>query len=72
MSATGHPSGWFRGKAGRRYGVELGAIVLAKLVLIALLYLLIVAPAPHAGTSPDSMRAHLLEAPAATPARASP
>lgn len=53
--------GWFRTAPGRRYGIELGAIVLAKLALLALLYALIVAAQPRADTSPASMRAHVLD-----------
>jgi hypothetical protein len=51
---------WFRTAAGRRFGVEIGLIVLAKAALLTLLYFTLVAPQPRADTSPAAMRAHVL------------
>ena len=51
---------WFRSAAGLRFGIEVGVIVLAKFVVLVLLYVVFVAPQPRADTSPASMRAHVL------------
>ena len=56
---------WFRSAHGRRYGREMAVVVLAKLVALLLLYFLLFAPQPRTDTSPASMRAHVLDAPAA-------
>lgn len=62
MNAVVHRSdrSWFRTAAGRRFGVEIGLIVLAKAALLTLLYFALVAPQPRADTSPAAMRAHVL------------
>jgi len=62
MNAVVHPAerSWFRTAAGLRFGVEIAVIVLAKLVVLVLLYFIFVAPQPHADTSPAAMRAHVL------------
>jgi len=61
---------WFRSSAGLRFAAEVTVIVIAKLVLLVLLYFVCIAPQPRADTSPGSIRAHLLSppAPAAKPA----
>lgn len=59
---------WFRSAEGVRYGLEIAAIVLAKIALLVLLYFAFVASQPRADTSPAALRAHL-SAPAAAPAR---
>ena len=51
---------WFRSAAGLRFGIEVGVIVLAKFVVLVLLYVVFIAPQPRADTSPASMRAHML------------
>jgi hypothetical protein len=51
---------WFRSAAGRRFGLEIAIIVLAKIAILVLLYLAFVAAQPRADTSPASMRAHML------------
>jgi hypothetical protein len=53
---------WFRSPAGLRFGVEVGAIVLAKIVVLILLYVVFIAPQPRTDTSPASVRAHVLAA----------
>jgi hypothetical protein len=63
MTTPGHSAtSWFATRAGRRYGVELGLLVLAKLVLLSALYLLFIAPQPRADTSPEAVQSHLLDA----------
>ena len=56
---------WFRGPLGRRYGIELALIVLAKLALLTVLYFLFIAPQSRADTSPTSVRQHLSDSAAA-------
>jgi len=51
---------WFYSAAGLRLGIEVGVIVLAKLAVLVLLYVVFIAPQPRAGTSPASVRAHVL------------
>ena len=53
---------WFATRAGRRYGAELALLLLAKLVLLAALYFLFIAPQPRTDTSPDAVQSHLLDA----------
>jgi hypothetical protein len=53
---------WFNSAAGLRFGIEIGAIVLAKFALLILLYLAFVTPQPRTDTSPTAMRAHVLPA----------
>ena len=62
MNASVDRVAWFRSAPGRRYGIELAVIVLAKLLLLALLYALIVAAQPRTDTSTASMRAHVFGA----------
>jgi len=58
------PSSWFRGRRGRRFGLEFAAIVVAKLVLLTLLWVICIRPQPRADTAPAAIQQHLL-APAA-------
>jgi len=51
---------WFRSPRGRRFALELGAIILAKIIVMALLYLFLFAQA-RVPTSPAAMRDHLAE-----------
>jgi hypothetical protein len=51
---------WFRSAEGIRLGLEVGAIVAAKIALLAVLYFAFVAPQPHADTTPAAVRAHVL------------
>jgi hypothetical protein len=63
MTSSGQgAASWFATRAGRRYGVELGLLLLAKLVLLSALYFVFVAPQPHADTSSAAMQSHLLDA----------
>jgi len=57
-------SSWFRSRRGRRFGVEFAAIVVAKLVLLTVLWAICIRPQPHADTAPAAIQQHLL-APAA-------
>ena len=52
-------SSWFRSAAGIRFGLEIGALVLAKLVALAVLYYAFVAAQPHVDTSPAALRTHV-------------
>jgi hypothetical protein len=58
LSATS----WFATRAGRRYGIELGLLLFAKLILLVALYFLLIAPQPRTNTSPDAVQSHLLDA----------
>jgi hypothetical protein len=60
-------SSWFQGRAGRRFGLEMGLVVLAKLAALTLLYFVFIAPQPHADTSAASVRAHVAGAGPDTP-----
>jgi hypothetical protein len=63
MNPSGHSAtSWFATRAGRRYGVELGLLLLAKLALLTVLYFLFIAPQPRADTSPGAVQNHLLDA----------
>ncbi len=50
---------WFRSAAGIRFGLEVAAIVLAKIAVLVLLYLAFVAPQPRVDTSPAALRDHV-------------
>jgi len=70
MTADRHnPGSWFATRSGRRYGIELAALLLAKLGLLAALYFLFIAPQPRADTSPAAVQRHLLDANTAATAR---
>ena len=51
---------WFRSPRGRRFAFELGAIILAKIIAMALLYFFLFAQA-RVPTTPAVMRDHLAE-----------
>jgi hypothetical protein len=51
---------WFRSRGGRRFGAEFALIVLAKLVLLGLLWWLCFAPQPRPDTSPGAIERHLM------------
>jgi hypothetical protein len=51
---------WFRSPRGLRFAFELGAIVLAKIIVMALLYFFLFAQA-RVPTTPAAMRDHLAE-----------
>jgi hypothetical protein len=63
MDAAPHESSWFRGRAGRRYGLELLVLLLAKLVALTILYFAFIAPQPRADTSRAAMQRHLFDTP---------
>jgi hypothetical protein len=60
MSDRRIPHSWFRGAGGRRYGREFAAIVIGKLVALALLWFFCIRPVPRADTAPAAMENHLL------------
>jgi hypothetical protein len=63
MTASGYSTtSWFATRGGRRYGIELGLLLLAKLALLTALYFLFIAPQPRADTSPGALQNHLLDA----------
>jgi len=51
---------WFRSPQGVRLAVELGMLILAKILVLVLLYLLLFAQ-PRVQTSPGAMLDHLVE-----------
>jgi hypothetical protein len=51
---------WFRSPRGLRYAFELGAIILAKIIVLVLLYFLLFAQT-RVPTSPAAMRDHLAQ-----------
>ena len=62
MTGSGHrATSWFATRTGRRYGIELGFLLLAKLVLLIALYFLFIAPQPRTDTSPGAVQNHLLD-----------
>jgi hypothetical protein len=63
------PVSWFRSRAGRRYGLELALVVLAKIALLLALYFLFIAPQARTDTSPSSVQQHLLDGAPAAAAR---
>ncbi|MBS0515393.1 MAG: hypothetical protein JSS16_07965 [Proteobacteria bacterium] len=56
---------WFRSVEGRRYRRHLLWLVVLKIVLLAAIYLIFVAPQPRADTSPDQVYDAIRGAPAA-------
>lgn len=50
---------WFRSPAGIRFGLEVAALVLAKLAALVVLYYAFVASQPRIDTSPAALRAHV-------------
>ena len=53
--ARAHPASWFRTRAGRIYYRHFAALLVAKLVLLLILYFVFIAPQPHADASPDAV-----------------
>ena len=51
---------WFRSPRGLRFTFELGAIILAKIIVMTLLYFFLFSQ-PRVPTSPAAMRDHLAE-----------
>jgi hypothetical protein len=51
---------WFRSRRGVRFAFELGAIILAKIIVMVLLYFFLFAQT-RVPTSPAAMRDHLVE-----------
>jgi len=56
---SAYAGSWFRSRAGRRYGRDFAFLILAKIVLLTILYFVFVAPQPRADTSPAAMGARL-------------
>jgi hypothetical protein len=63
---------WFRGPAGRRYGLQLMLVVIAKLIALTILYFAFIAPQPRTDLSPGAVQQHLLDANSANVSGASP
>lgn len=60
---TTHPATrytWFRGRQGRRYGIEFAAIVVGKLILLMVIWAVCIRPQPRADTAPAAVEQHLL------------
>ncbi|MFC4821014.1 cytochrome oxidase putative small subunit CydP [Dokdonella ginsengisoli] len=62
-SRSSDPS-WFRGRGGRRFGLEFAAIIVLKLLALTLLWFFCIRPVPRADTAPAAVEDHLLTAPA--------
>ncbi len=45
---------WFRTREGRRFGIEIGLIIVVKLALLAALWLVLIHPWPRPATTPAS------------------
>ncbi|HET8940938.1 MAG TPA: hypothetical protein VFN13_03015 [Rudaea sp.] len=63
MNRHHRESSWFASPAGRHYGLEMALVVIIKLVVLAMLYGIFIAPQPHTNVSCASMQQHLLDAP---------
>ncbi len=48
------PISWFRTREGRRFGIEIGLIIVVKLALLAALWLVLIQPWPRPATSAAS------------------
>lgn len=57
---------WFRSAAGKRFGLEIAALVMAKIAALIVLYCAFVAAQPRVDTSPAALRAHVAGDAAAT------
>ncbi|MEO7063600.1 MAG: cytochrome oxidase putative small subunit CydP [Dokdonella sp.] len=55
---------WFRSRGGHRFGVEFAAIVVVKLIALALIWFVCFRPQPRVDVRPAAVENHLL-APAA-------
>ncbi len=49
---------WFRGRGGRRFGIEFALIIGVKLVLLTVLWHVAIKPWPRADTSREAIEAH--------------
>ena len=49
---------WFRGRGGRRFGLEFALIITVKLILLMVLWVLVIRPHPKADTSPAAIEQH--------------
>ena len=58
-AAPRQTASWFRSAPGIRFGLEIAALVLAKLLALSVLYYAFVAAQPRVDTSPDALRAHV-------------
>ncbi|MGB0135260.1 cytochrome oxidase putative small subunit CydP [Dokdonella sp.] len=56
---------WFRGRGGRRFGLEFALIIVIKLALLTLLWAFVIRPLPRADTSPTAIERHF-SAPSST------
>ena len=66
MSHRWNPAApWFRSAEGRRYLRHFGGLIALKVVLLAVLYFVFVAPQPRTDTSPDLVFDAVRGAPAA-------
>jgi hypothetical protein len=63
---SAYAQSWFRSPGGRRYGRDFAFLILAKIILLTILYFVFVAPQPHADTSSAALRARILDTAAAT------
>ena len=61
---TGNSRSWFRGRGGKRFGLEFGLIIAIKLVLLILLWAFVIRPLPRADTSPAAIERHFSAPPA--------
>jgi hypothetical protein len=50
---------WFRTRDGRRYGREIGVVIVVKLALLILLWFAFIKPWPRAATAPEAVAQHL-------------
>ena len=60
--ATASP--WSRTPTARRFGREIVALIVLKVVLLTLLWMVAIRPAPRADTAPPSVARHLVSPPA--------
>ncbi len=52
---------------GRRYFLELALIIVAKIVVLSIIYVVLIAPQPRADTSPAAIRARLTDSSSGPP-----
>ena len=62
---SNHAVSWFRSIEGRRYLRHFGGLIVLKIVLLAVLYFVFIAPQPRADASPDRVFDAMRGAPAA-------
>lgn len=55
-----HAYSWFRSRGGRRFGIEFFAIIVAKLILLMLVWFICIRPLPRADTDSAAIQRHLL------------